>query len=128
MTKNGNQGDDALLDSLFEEAGTAVPTLSGALTDRILADAKAEHARAQQEDTVPESRPSLLERLSEAVGGWTGLGGLATATIAGFYIGFVQPSLLGASSVTVEETGFETVDNWTDVEVWPLDDLSFEEG
>ena len=81
--------DDSAFDALFDAAPRPEP--SAALTARILHD-----ARAHQPQTTPAARPQrgLFATLAQAIGGWPTLGGLATATLAGLYIGFAQPDLL----------------------------------
>ena len=57
-------------------------------------------ARAMQPRQVP-SRPGLFDLL----GGWLGLGGLATATAAGLWLGIAPPEALSpvlGSPVTLE--------------------------
>ncbi|MEO0938576.1 MAG: hypothetical protein AAFY38_10525 [Pseudomonadota bacterium] len=101
--KGGTGMDD--LDMLLARARDVdVPT---GLMGRVLEDALA----AQP---VPRAAPvSLWRRLGEALGGWQGLGGLALATCAGFWIGIAPPaylpetaqSLLGASTAQAEYAG-----------------------
>lgn len=81
--------NDAALDALFAEAqADAEP--SQALLDRIVADA----AQAAVPVGVQEVRSSLWDRALEAIGGWPSLSGLATAAVAGLYIGFSDPTLI----------------------------------
>lgn len=125
-TGTGNRDEDALLETFFDEARAAAPSPSRTLVERILADA--ENQQAPLAPTTRRPAPSLLSRLRDALGGWGGVGGLATATIAGLYIGFVQPSPLGLAIVTGDTVDVADVSSWTDSDFWPLDDLAFEEG
>jgi hypothetical protein len=83
--------DDLSLDVLFTEAKAGAHP-SDALMDRIVADA------AAVATVLPdvEQGPGILVRMLDALGGWPSLSGLATATIAGIYIGFSDPTLLEA--------------------------------
>lgn len=79
--------DDASLDALFAQAGD-VQTPDG-LMDRIVQDAADLRVEAPVSVTA-----GIWERVLDAVGGWPSLGGLATATVAGIYVGFADPTLL----------------------------------
>ncbi|MEL7099988.1 MAG: hypothetical protein AAGM84_14275 [Pseudomonadota bacterium] len=82
--KDGRQMDE--LDKMLERARDAeVPT---GLMGRVLEDALAVQP-------VPRPAPQpVWARLREAVGGWQGVGGLALATCAGFWIGVAPPDYL----------------------------------
>lgn len=75
------QPDKFDLEALFEDARAQPPQMSGGLVARIAADAVA------QMPTLP-----LWRRAMAAVGGPAGLGGLVTATVAGFWIGVAPPA------------------------------------
>jgi hypothetical protein len=80
---------DSDLDDLFAAARAAAPAPSAALLARIEADARHHLPR-------PAARPArapqgLLGRLVRAVGGPAGAAGLATASLAGLWIGIAQP-------------------------------------
>ncbi|MEX0287356.1 MAG: hypothetical protein AB3N23_22340 [Paracoccaceae bacterium] len=85
------------LDELFAEARDPEP--SDQLIDRVLADA-AEVQAGFEDEALPFHAPSLFAQVREALGGWAGLGGLATACAAGLWIGIAPPS------------------NWADPVVW----------
>ena len=72
-----------MLDDLFAQARQLAPVPDAALTARVLADA----ARP-----VPVPRPP--QSFWAQLGGWPALGGLATATIAGIWIGIASPSVV----------------------------------
>lgn len=108
------------LDALFAAAREEQPALSDPLTDRILAD-----AAAWQPKPLAKSPPGIVAQLIEMLGGWPALGGLATATMAGLYFGFVQPELVVPGSVTAalsEETELDLEG------FFPDDTMFFEEG
>ena len=112
------QDDDHNLDSLFAaaRAETAVPTAS--LTARVLADA--EGLWAQPKAVAAPRKPGILQALSGLFGGSGALAGMATATVAGLYIGYAQPV----------ETGFVTLVLGTetaDIELMPGLDALLEE-
>jgi hypothetical protein len=74
------QPDRFDLEALLDAARAAPPQMSDALVARMAADAQAH---------LP--RPALWRRIVEAVGGPAGLGGLVTATVAGFWLGVAPP-------------------------------------
>lgn len=113
------------LDDLFAQARADQPAPSDALLARIAADAV-----TWQPDPAPAPRRSLLAEFFETLGGWPALGGLATATVAGVYLGFVQPELLsttGAAPAATETTGEDLADAFS-FGLFPDDTLFFEEG
>lgn len=82
--------NDSALEAFFAAGRSAAPAPSDGLLARVLADAEAEMARpvAAVASPRPTGRPGFLGAAIAAVGGWAGLGGLATATAAGVWIGF----------------------------------------
>ena len=111
--------DDNALEALFDAAPAAQP--SAALTNRILAD-----ARAHQPQNAPRAAPpqrGLFAALAQALGGWPTLGGLATATLAGLYIGVAQPDLF---SIPPSNLGVETSEEDALAGVLPGDTFLFE--
>ena len=112
------------LDDLFAKARADQPAPSDALLTRIAAD-----AADWQPDPRPEPRRGLMAELLDALGGWPALGGLATATMAGLYLGFAQPDLLGRSGVaiTTDAGALEEADGFS-FGIFPDDALFFEEG
>ena len=79
--------DDRMLDDLFAVARAGAPQPDDALMARVLADA----ARVQSPVAVPESR-GFWVALSDMLGGWPAWGGLATATVAGLWVGIAPPA------------------------------------
>lgn len=75
--------DEALLETFFDAARTHAPVPSEALMARILADAD----RAGLRPHAP-ARAGLWQRARTALGGWQGIGGLATAAAAGLWVGY----------------------------------------
>ncbi|ARU01491.1 hypothetical protein [Yoonia vestfoldensis] len=80
---------DDMLDDLFAQARQLAPVPDAALTARVLAD-------AARPVPVAVARPpqSFWAQLGAMLGGWPALGGLATATIAGIWIGIASPSVV----------------------------------
>lgn len=112
--------EGAALDALLKAAPTPKP--SAALTARILRDA-ATHQPQILAPVVP--RRGLFATLADALGGWPTLGGLATATLAGLYIGFAQPDLLSPADTdfVLDLTEEDALSG-----LLPGDALFFEEG
>ncbi|MEO1639584.1 MAG: hypothetical protein AAFU41_10110 [Pseudomonadota bacterium] len=93
-----NDPHDDMLDDLFATArkGTAQPGHD--LIARVLADADAlQSAPAPQ----PAQKPGLWTQLMEAIGGWPAVSGLATATIAGVWIGVAPPAAVEDLTATL---------------------------
>lgn len=118
----GFDGSEAAVDALLAEVARSGPVPSAALMSRILADAGQAMPRKPSAMPVPavsasgSRAPGWLGRVVGALGGWGGIGGLVSATVAGVWIGFGDvggglgvTSLLGA-------TGTETA---TTVELMP---------
>ncbi|MEL6508842.1 MAG: hypothetical protein AAFQ32_03560 [Pseudomonadota bacterium] len=101
------------LDAYFDAARAKAPQPSGALQARILTDADAVLASAGAPAKAP---PGRLHAFLAAVGGWPAMAGLATATLAGVWIGISPPAMV--------ETLIET----QTVEYLPGFDALLEEG
>ena len=110
------------LSRFFEAAKQAPPTPPKALMHRVLED-----ARVVQPQGIRAPRQSLLVRrwreFAGAVGGWPAMAGLATATVAGVWLGVMPPAALpdatgayldlGGSSYLVDtapDLGFDLVE------------------
>lgn len=128
MTEPTKRDDRDVLDALFAQAQDAAPAPSDTLMARIAADAAQVQTAATSQKAVPDTVPGLATRLRRALGGWTGIGGLTTATMAGLFLGFSQPSLIGITSLAATDVSIEAGEDWADAELWPGDDLFFEEG
>ncbi|MEM6589092.1 MAG: dihydroorotate dehydrogenase [Pseudomonadota bacterium] len=66
------------------------------LMARVMADAAAEQAAFMAPPVA--ARPPARVRFMELIGGWPSMAGLATAGIAGVWIGMAQPALLVSGS------------------------------
>ncbi len=84
--------DDMDLDQMFATARAERDHLPDALSARMVADA----TRVQEDraTTEPVVRPGIWAQLRMSLGGWTGMGGLATACAAGVWIGLAPPDFL----------------------------------
>lgn len=105
------------LDTLFESARQHVPAPSQALMARVMADAAASQAApGLAPQAAARVTPGLWRQFWQGLGGWPAMGGLATATCAGIWLGVYPPQ----SMVLITEDLFagETVS--------PLIDMSFE--
>lgn len=75
--------DDEFLDSLFAAARKSDDTVPDALLGRVVADSV----------LVPRVpvRDTLWQSFIAGIGGWPAMGGVATAGVAGIWIGFMPP-------------------------------------
>ncbi len=97
----GSELMQAKLDRLLAAAEDPVP--SDALMARVMADA--DTVLAEQRIGAAERPRGWLRAAVEAIGGWPAMAGLATATVAGIWIGYVQPGNLGNLAEGVLTTG-----------------------
>ncbi|WP_089280310.1 hypothetical protein [Antarctobacter heliothermus] len=101
MTERKDKSDElfpagaegAGLDSFFAAARAEAPQPDGGFLARIEAQALAEQPVARGgAPAVARPRPTgVLRQLREALGGWAGMAGLATACAAGIWIGVSPP-------------------------------------
>ncbi|MBV1867384.1 MAG: hypothetical protein KUG69_05700 [Marinosulfonomonas sp.] len=91
------------LDALFSAAADATPLPSSTLLERVSADAEAEIAN------VAVARPArgagLFARFVSLIGGWPTAAGLATATVAGIWIGYAVPETVDGLAGSAWFTG-----------------------
>lgn len=117
--------NDSDLDDIFAEARGAAVAPSYDLMARILADAEA-HQPAMPglvRAAPPPPRQGLWATMMAAIGGGGALAGLSTATLAGLWIGFAQPTTL--LDVTDRFLPIETLES---VELLPSFDAILTEG
>jgi hypothetical protein len=93
MTDRHETDGEAALDALFGAARKAHPEPSAALLARIAADAEAVAADRARQAVARPARGGALRGWLSALGGWPAVAGLATATVAGVWIGYAQPDL-----------------------------------
>lgn len=77
------------LDDLFAQARQTRDTLPEGLAVRIETDAEAVRL-----SRLPRPAPATWRQRIAGIGGWTGLGGLVAASVAGVWVGFAAPSFL----------------------------------
>ena len=100
------------LEPYFAAARRSAPEPDDALMGRILADAHA--ARAVRNPPVAR-RMDVIALIYRLLGGWSGLGGLASAALAGVWIGIAVPEPVAAHLSGV-------LGGYPEVSLWP-DDL-----
>ena len=115
-----NRRDDTAqdLEALFNEASARPTTVPSHLMTRVLLDAQHMQPRQVQGRA---SMAGLWETWRLTLGGWAGMGGLATACFVGFWIGLSPPEnlpdagtslLFGAHDDAVYETAEVTAFGW----------------
>ncbi len=82
--------DEFGLNAYFEAGRKTAELPTAALLGRIMADAEAQQV-GPDPSVSPAPRAGFFASLRDAVGGWPTLAGLATAGVAGVWIGFSQP-------------------------------------
>ncbi|MFC3615760.1 hypothetical protein ACFORG_18550 [Lutimaribacter marinistellae] len=95
--------DQKELDEMF--AAARRERMPAALADRMVADAaQVQAGRAKAARVKPKRRPAIWAQLREALGGWTGMGGLATACAAGLWVGLAPPAFMPDPAQLVYES------------------------
>lgn len=95
--------ESAGLEALFARARSAPPELPAGLASRMLADA----ARIQSDRARGRAPRGWRAQLAEAIGGWFGVGGLATACAAGLWMGLAPPDGLDPVSAFQTRTSYD---------------------
>ena len=111
------------LDALFAQACGDVPDLPPGLLARVLADADAELAARSRvaPARAPVARAGILAELLALLGGWRAVSGLATATVAGVWIGF--SGLSGLPDMATALLGAPATETLASVNLLPGDDM-----
>jgi hypothetical protein len=123
MAEMDKKPDTFDLDSLFADARRQDAAPAPDFMERVLQDA----LQVQAEFAAPVSAPpraSWLRQLLSAIGGWPAVAGLATAGVAGLWIGINPPS---AVSTTTENLLGTSSDLYL-VDLMPSYDLALVEG
>lgn len=115
--------DDAALEAFFEAGRAFAPDPGTDLMARIMADADAEidaRAPTRMPAGAPGARPAgkgLWAALVNGIGGWPAVASLATAAVAGVWLGFASPAQLNSlaggllpTQETTSGTAFELED------------------
>ena len=107
------ENDEMDLDAALAQMRKNAPVPSDALLARVMADADAvTMERSNQVENPPNTR-SFWSEFGAAIGGWTAVAGLGTATIAGIWIGFVQPDAFSPlSDMFIAETTTSSLDDF----------------
>ncbi len=120
---------DEELDGLFATLRARPPEPKAALVARMEADAlavQAEAAPRRAPVAAPVRERGLVARWADALGGALGLAGLATAALAGLWIGVVQPSpVSGVTGLIEDRLGLGTDEGYVDLSA-PFDVLAAE--
>ena len=94
-----SDADEKMLNAAFAQMrGEDMPPSEG-LMDRIMQDA--DGILAVGEPVATPARGGFLSQIMDAIGGWPSVSGLAAATVAGVWIGVVQPASLTDLSANV---------------------------
>lgn len=94
------------LDRYFAAARATSPEPSAELFARIVEDAQAQQAVVHQ-PASPARRGGVIRQWLDALGGWPAISSLATATVAGVWVGISPPeelSLAAQSYLGLEDT------------------------
>lgn len=105
------------LDAFFAAGRAAAPEPSADLMARILADAETALPRA----ATPAPRRNRSAGLLSLLGGWRGFSGLATATLAGLWIGIAMPETVQALAAAALDTTYATEPATIDLMAQPFD-------
>ena len=100
-----SDNDQKLLNATFAQVREEDVPMSEGLMDRIMQDADGILGAAALASS--RTRPGFIAQFMDAVGGWPALSGLAAATVAGVWIGVVQPASLTDLSAGVWGTTIE---------------------
>lgn len=118
MTRIDDNGrDDAMLDSFFAAGRDEAPVPSADLLARIMADAESEATAREAVTPRPKANRSLIAALAAMVGGWPAFAGMASAAVAGIWIGAAQPTALATLTGDVFTAGSTTSAATSDYEL-----------
>lgn len=115
-----NKTEDLDLDLFFDAARKDSLQPDSSLMARVLADADALQPEAPGLPVAARAtvRPvSALRQFLSAIGGWSGMVGLTTATMAGLWIGISPPTSLQSVSsywqTTTEDSYIQQLDSYS---------------
>ncbi|MCA3509237.1 MAG: hypothetical protein IOC80_09320 [Rhodobacter sp.] len=115
---------DTDLEGLFATARAGRPSPSAGLTARIAADADAVQAGFKPAPTPAGRRP--WAGWIAAMGGHRVLAGLATAALAGLWLGFAQPAPVVTLTLTLRHAFAADAGPWAIELIPPLDAFGLE--
>lgn len=112
MTDHRLEQDDGL-DVFFDAARDSTPALSEAALARMTSQALAIQTELTAPAPAARRRPGVFVAMLAAIGGWPAMAGLATAGVAGLWIGAMPPVALvnlavdmGAVTNTAEDDSY----------------------
>ena len=116
----------ARLDAEFAAARRTPPEPSHDLMARVLADALSHQPQPNIARPVAPVRAGFGARILGFLGGWAAIGGLATATIVGFWIGINPPDMIEtpANALFAQNDTLAQVDADLDGFAWNFEDLN----
>jgi len=112
------------LEAFFDAAQDMTPPVSEGLMARVLDDALAVQAEGERQQTR-RSQDRPFTGILSALGGWPAMAGLATAAVAGLWIGF-SPAL-GVGEAMASALGSDGADLYL-VDFSTGFEIAFEEG
>lgn len=119
-----DKDDDMELELYFRAARTTSPDPSDDLMARVLSDAALVQAFAPGivvTPPEPEAATSLWRQFLNAIGGWSGMAGLCTATVAGLWIGISPPvALQGLGTALTTENNVESAAYLLDMDSYTM--------
>lgn len=111
VTADKNGPEDPALEAFFAAGRAADLTPPEGLMARVLAEAEAAQAAAAA--PAPVAKPGRLAGLLAGLGGWPALAGLASAAVAGLWVGVAVPeasAYVGLGGTGVSEAAYDLSD------------------
>lgn len=98
--------DMEMLDTLFAAERSCTVTPSQSLMTAVMADATLTQAQVAQTAPIPAPRASLWSRITDGLGGWQMVSGLAACAVLGLALGYSQPfgDGVGVGIATLDDT------------------------
>ncbi len=113
MTPEFDKTMDHDLEAFFQAARDESPDPSADLMARILADAydvqdqhTAETILTAADPVVTTAPRGVMASILRAIGGWPALAGLATATVAGVWIGYNPPAVFDTLTLDLLDSSY----------------------
>lgn len=98
MAEMDKKADLFELDDLFSQARSRDALPKPDFMERVLQDALEAQAVHVQAAVTPPARTSWVRQLLSEIGGWPAVAGLATAGVAGLWIGINPPNLMATTA------------------------------
>ena len=120
MTEKTPNSGDIDLEAFFEAGRAARPVPGDDFLARVDASAKAALAKSIQSEPVSRAAATDRRGFFSWLGGWPVVAGLATAAVAGVWIGYTAPSIADFGAATTEIydlggllPGYVASDDWS---------------